>query len=305
PMPPAGSGQPSYPAQPGHPDQPPAPGYAAPGYAAPGAYPPPPAYAPQGAGPDVGQKSFVVTWILSALVGTLGVDRFYLGKIGTGIAKLLTMGGLGVWTLIDLIIVLCGGMRDKQGLRLKGYTRYRLMAWLVTAGLWVLGIISTIVASVVFGTAIMSGVFGMAVLAAEADDETAVEAGELDDEDAEEAIDEDAEEAPKDDELPGDVEGVPGPDFGDVDEDDIDGDVTVSDDKEEALEEASYYATYAHWSKQNIFDMLTSTDFDHYTDEAAQYAIDNLDIDWDEQALKAAEAYAEAGASEKNVFELL
>ena len=46
--------------------------------------------------------------LLSFFVGSLGIDRFYLGCIGTGILKLLTAGGLGVWTLIDFVRILAG-----------------------------------------------------------------------------------------------------------------------------------------------------------------------------------------------------
>lgn len=45
---------------------------------------------------DVGDKGFITTWVLSLLFGVLGVDRFYLGKVGTGLLKLLTFGGLGL-----------------------------------------------------------------------------------------------------------------------------------------------------------------------------------------------------------------
>lgn len=69
--------------------------------------------------PQTSQKSFAATWVLALLLGTLGIDRFYLGKIGTGILKLVTLGGFGIWTLIDLIMVLAGGTRDKEGLPLE------------------------------------------------------------------------------------------------------------------------------------------------------------------------------------------
>ena len=85
------------------------------------------------------QKSFVVTWILAFLLGTFGIDRFYLGKIGTGILKLITFGGLGLWTLIDLIITLVGARRDKAGQPLAGYAQYKVLAWIVTIVLVVLG----------------------------------------------------------------------------------------------------------------------------------------------------------------------
>lgn len=85
------------------------------------------------------QKSFVVTWILAFLLGTFGIDRFYLGKIGTGILKLITLGGFGLWTLIDLIITLVGAQRDKAGRPLEGYDQYKVLAWIVTIALIVLG----------------------------------------------------------------------------------------------------------------------------------------------------------------------
>ena len=67
-----------------------------------------------------GDKSYTVAAVLSFLLGALGVDRFYLGKTGTGVLKLLTLGGLGVWALVDFILILTGAMRDKDGNKLKG-----------------------------------------------------------------------------------------------------------------------------------------------------------------------------------------
>ena len=57
--------------------------------------------------------------ILSVLVGSLGVDRFYLGYTGLGILKLLTCGGLGIWTLIDLIRICTGSLKAADGSELQ------------------------------------------------------------------------------------------------------------------------------------------------------------------------------------------
>ena len=54
---------------------------------------------------QTGQKSFLVTVLLSIFVGQLGIDRMYLGYVGLGIFKLLTLGGLGIWWIIDLIMI--------------------------------------------------------------------------------------------------------------------------------------------------------------------------------------------------------
>ena len=67
-------------------------------------------------------KSFLVTGILSAIFGIFGADRFYLGKTGSGIAKLLTLGGCGVWYLVDLVILIVGNQTDSRGQRLEGAT---------------------------------------------------------------------------------------------------------------------------------------------------------------------------------------
>ncbi|WP_430868897.1 NINE protein [Demequina aurantiaca] len=98
--------------------------------------------------PESGSRSFVTTWLLSWLLGFWGVDRFYLGKVGTGLLKLFTLGGLGVWYLIDLIVTLSGGTRDKEGLALAGYSQRRALAWAVTIGVWLLGVIIAIVIAV-------------------------------------------------------------------------------------------------------------------------------------------------------------
>jgi TM2 domain-containing membrane protein YozV len=65
-----------------------------------------------------GSKSWVVALVLSFFVGVLGIHRFYVGKIGTGVLMLITFGGFGIWALIDFIMIAVGKFTDKQGLAL-------------------------------------------------------------------------------------------------------------------------------------------------------------------------------------------
>lgn len=61
------------------------------------------------------RRSATTALLLSIFLGGLGADRFYLGYIGTGFLKLITFGGLGVWALIDLILIATGKMKDASG----------------------------------------------------------------------------------------------------------------------------------------------------------------------------------------------
>jgi TM2 domain-containing membrane protein YozV len=61
------------------------------------------------------EKGFVPALLLCFFLGAFGIHRFYVGKIGTGVLMLLTMGGLGIWALIDFIMIAVGSFRDKEG----------------------------------------------------------------------------------------------------------------------------------------------------------------------------------------------
>jgi TM2 domain-containing membrane protein YozV len=71
---------------------------------------------------EISSKSRLVALLLCFFLGFLGVHRFYVGKVGTGILQVLTFGGLGIWALVDFIMIAVGSFRDADGLRVFQWT---------------------------------------------------------------------------------------------------------------------------------------------------------------------------------------
>ncbi|MDN4620902.1 TM2 domain-containing protein [Paenibacillus sp. PsM32] len=65
------------------------------------------------------RKSNLVSLLLCIFFGYLGIHRFYVGKVGTGLLMLFTAGLGGVWVIVDIIIIILGKFRDKEGYPLK------------------------------------------------------------------------------------------------------------------------------------------------------------------------------------------
>ncbi len=61
------------------------------------------------------QKEGLVVLLLCFFLGYLGVHRFYTGHTTIGIVQLLTLGGCGIWTLIDFILIIIGNFKDSDG----------------------------------------------------------------------------------------------------------------------------------------------------------------------------------------------
>ncbi|MBA2382089.1 MAG: NINE protein [Chloroflexi bacterium] len=65
------------------------------------------------------EKEWLTALLVSVFVGTLGLDRFYLGYTGLGVLKLVTLGGCGIWTIIDIYLIATGKLSDSRGLALR------------------------------------------------------------------------------------------------------------------------------------------------------------------------------------------
>jgi TM2 domain-containing membrane protein YozV len=67
-------------------------------------------------------KRILPAALLCFFLGVFGAHRFYVGKIGTGLLQLFTVGGLGIWWLIDLIMIVIGAFRDSTGRKINTWT---------------------------------------------------------------------------------------------------------------------------------------------------------------------------------------
>ncbi len=96
------------------------------------------------------QRHYLALFFFSFGWGVFGADRFYMGKIGTGILKLITAGGFGIWALTDLIIIMAGAMTDKHDRPALQYAEYKKFAYrtvfvfavAIGVGVLILGIIT-------------------------------------------------------------------------------------------------------------------------------------------------------------------
>jgi TM2 domain-containing membrane protein YozV len=67
-------------------------------------------------------KRLLPAFLLCFLLGVFGAHRFYVGKVGTGVLQLLTLGGLGIWAFYDLIMIIIGAFTDKNGAKITEWT---------------------------------------------------------------------------------------------------------------------------------------------------------------------------------------
>jgi TM2 domain-containing membrane protein YozV len=71
--------------------------------------------APQALSATQSDKSILVATLLCLSLGILGIHRFYVGKKGTGLLQMFTLGGFYIWAIIDFCIIVTGNFRDADG----------------------------------------------------------------------------------------------------------------------------------------------------------------------------------------------
>ena len=68
------------------------------------------------------EKRILPAALLAFFLGVFGAHRFYAGKTGTAVLQLFTLGGLGIWALVDTIMIVCGEFRDGEGEKITEWT---------------------------------------------------------------------------------------------------------------------------------------------------------------------------------------
>lgn len=67
-------------------------------------------------------KRILPAFLLCFFLGVFGAHRFYVGKTGTAIVQILTLGGLGIWAFVDFIMIIVGSFTDKNGNKITQWT---------------------------------------------------------------------------------------------------------------------------------------------------------------------------------------
>jgi len=70
----------------------------------------------------VSDKRILPAFLLALLFGWVGAHRFYVGKTGTAIVQLLTLGGLGIWCMVDIVMLIVGAFTDGDGNKITEWT---------------------------------------------------------------------------------------------------------------------------------------------------------------------------------------
>ena len=81
-----------------------------------------PSEAPRTAVASATDKRILPAFLLCLILGVFGAHRFYVGKSKSGVLQLLTLGGVGIWWLADLILIVTGAFRDAEGNRITEWT---------------------------------------------------------------------------------------------------------------------------------------------------------------------------------------